>query len=112
MTGVQTCALPILNLVQYLRKQRGGKRVKSGVLLAKKVKTSKGKNKVIVGWSKCKLTVDKFDRQLGLEIAEGRIDNRKDKEKKTKVPPSIKEQVKEFVDRCKSYFKTKEVKVA
>lgn len=99
-----------MNLLQYVRKQRGGKRVKAGVLLAKKVETSKGKKRVLVGWSKCKLTVDKFDRELGTQIAEGRIDQRK-KQKKTKVPPSMKEQVKEFVERCKVYFKTKEVKV-
>ena len=99
-----------MDLLQYLKKQRGGKRVKSGVLLAKKVKTKKGK-RVLVGWSKCKLTVDKFDRTMGLQIAEGRIQARLNKEKKTKLPPSIKEQVNEFVERCKSYFKTKEVKV-
>lgn len=98
-----------INLVQYLRKNRGGKRVKSGVMLAKKVKTKKG-NRVFVGWSKCKLTVDKFNREIGLQIAKGRIDAHK-KEKKTKVPPSIKDQVKAFAERCKLYFKTKEVKI-
>jgi hypothetical protein len=98
-------------LMEYLRKNRKGQRVKSGVLLAKKVKTKKGK-RVLVGWSKCKLTVDKFNRERGIEIATGRIENRlKKKEKKTKVPPSIKEQVKVFAERCKVYFKTKEVKV-
>lgn len=102
-----------MNLLQYLRKQRGGKRVKSGVMLAKKVKSKKGKNRVLIGWSKCKLTVDKFDRQIGMQIAEGRIDSRLEKkDKKTKVPPSIKGQVEQFVERCKVYFKTKEVKVA
>lgn len=98
-----------VNLIQYLRKNRGGKRVKSGVMLAKKVKTKKGK-RVFVGWSKCKLTVDKFNREIGLQIAEGRIDAHK-KEKKTKLPPSIKDQVKAFAERCKVYYKTKEVKV-
>jgi hypothetical protein len=49
---------------------------------------------------------------LGLQIAEGRIANRLEKkEKKTEIPPSIKEQVKAFAERCKTYFKTKEVKV-
>src|SRR5579885_562520 len=101
-----------MNLLQYLRKQRNGQRVRSGVLLAKKVKTKKGK-RVLVGWSKCKLTVDRFDREMGVQIAEGRIKARLDKTaKKTKLPPSIKEQVEEFVERCKVYFKTKEVKVA
>lgn len=103
-----------MNLMQYLRKQRGGQKVKSGVLVAKKVKTKKGK-RVLVGWSKCKLTgktPDKFNREMGLQIAEGRIKARLDKTaKKMKVPPSIKEQVDAFVKRCKEYFKTKEVKV-
>jgi len=97
-------------LLQYLRKRRNGAEVRSGVLLAKKVKVKKGQ-RVLVGWSKCKLTVDKFNRELGMQIAEGRIDSRLNNVKKTKVPPSIKEQVDAFVKRCKVYFKTKEVKV-
>lgn len=100
-------------LMEYLRKRRGGKRVKSGVLLATKVKNKKGKKRILVGWSKCKLTVDKFNREIGMQIAEGRIASRLNKEKKkTKVPPSIKEQVEEFVKRCEVYYKTKEVRVA
>ncbi len=100
-------------LMEYLRKTKKGQRVKSGVLLAKRVKTKKGK-RVLIGWSKCKLTgktPDKFNREMGLQIAEGRIESRLGEAKKTKVPPSIKEQVKTFVERCKVYFKTKEVKV-
>ena len=101
-------------LMEYLRKRRNGQRIKSGVLLAKRVKTKKGK-RVLVGWSKCKLTgktPDKFDRAMGLQIAEGRITSRiENGTKKTKLPPSIKEQVQAFVKRCKDYFKTKEVKV-
>ncbi len=104
-----------VELMEYLRKVRKGQRVKSGVLLAKRVKTKKGNKRVLVGWSKCKLTgetPDKFDREMGLQIASGRIQSRLDKTvKKTKVPPSIQEQVDSFVKRCKTYFKTKEVKV-
>ena len=101
-----------LELMEYLRKTRKGQRVKSGILLAKRVKTKKGNKRVLIGWSKCKLTVDKFDRERGLEIASGRIQSRLDKTaKKTKVPPSIQEQMDSFVKRCKTYFKTKEVKV-
>lgn len=99
-------------LVQYLRKRRGGKRLRAGVMLARKVKDNK-KAKVLVGWSKCKLAVDKFDADRGKEIAEGRITQRLlGKENKSKVPHSIKESVKEFVERAKRYFKTEKVKVA
>jgi hypothetical protein len=100
-------------LMEYVRKQRKGQRLKVGVLLAQKIKTKKGK-RILIGWSKCKLTgknADKFNRTRGLEIAEGRIQSRLEKQAKTKVPPSIKEQVKAFVERCKVYFETKEVKV-
>jgi hypothetical protein len=101
-------------LMEYVRKQRKGQRVKVGVLLAQKVKV-KGKGKrILIGWSKCKLTgktPDKFDRERGLAIAGGRIQSRLEKQAKTKVPPSMKEQVKAFVERCKLYFETKEVKV-
>jgi len=102
-------------LMEYVRKKRKGQRLKAGVLLAKRVKKGKEK-KVLVGWSKCKLTgktPDKFNRTRGLEIAEGRINDRLEnkKSKKSTVPPSIKEQVKAFVKRCETYFETKEVKV-
>lgn len=99
-------------LVQYLRKKKAGQNTKTGILVAKKVKNKKGKNKVLVGWSKCKLKADVFDKEIGMQIAEGRIASRiEKKEKKTKVPPSIKEQLNEFVERCKVYYKTDEVKV-
>lgn len=102
------------DLLQYLRKKRAGQNAKTGILIAKKVKNKKGKNRVLVGWSKCKLKTDVFDREIGMQIAEGRIAKRIEKgkkEKKEKLPPSIKEQVEEFVKRCKLYYKTDEVKV-
>jgi len=102
------------DLLQYLRKKRAGQNAKIGIMIAKKIKNKKGKNKVFVGWSKCKLTADVFDKDIGRLIAEGRIASRVEKgkkEKKEKVPPSIKPQLKAFVERCKLYFKTTEVKV-
>jgi hypothetical protein len=97
------------DLLQYVRK--GSQRVRAGVLLARKVKKNK-KVKVLVGWSKCKLTVDKFDPVRGKEIAEGRIQRRLEGDKgKGKVPHSIKDKVKEFVERAKRYYKTENVKV-
>jgi hypothetical protein len=101
------------DLLQYLRKKRAGQNAKIGILVAKKVKNKKGKNKVLVGWSKCKLTADVFDKEIGMQIAEGRIASRvaKGKKAKEKVPPSIKPQLDAFVERCKLYFKTTEVKV-
>ncbi len=99
-----------MDLFQYLRKRRGGKVVKSGVLVAQKVK-----GKVLVGWSKCKLTgghPDTFDVERGKDIANGRIHAFLNEERDGhEVPPSIRDNVKEFTERCKRYFKTKKVKV-
>lgn len=99
------------DLLQYLRKWRGGKRLRAGVMIARKVKKNK-KVKVLVGWSKCKLKVDEFDAVRGKEIAEGRITQKLLGRGKSKVPHSMKDSVKEFVERAKRYFKTENVKVA
>ena len=78
-------------------------------MLAHKIK---GKKRVLVGWSKCKVNVDKFNVEIGKQIAEGRIKARLDEREKHELPPSMEDQVKQFVDRCKVYFKTKKVEVA
>ncbi len=111
-------------LVQYLRRKRGGRPVKAGVMLAKEVALKDKDGKVLVGWSKCKLSTDKFDAKLGVEIAESRINSRLNRsKKKVKVDPtektngtgnpphSMRDDLKNFVKRCKRYFKTKNVKV-
>lgn len=99
------------SLMQYVRKRRGGHRVKSGVLFARKLKVGRTA-KVLVGWSKCKLTVDKFDADRGMEIASARIDAHLAKEReKHDVPPSMVDEVKEFKERCKRYFKVKTVEL-
>lgn len=101
------------DLVQYIRKKRGGQRVKAGVMIARKVKR-KDRKEVLVGWSKCKLSADKFDPQRGREIAEARIEARIKKGRKTKAPPSIKDDLKKFMERCERYFdrKPKQIKLA
>jgi hypothetical protein len=99
-----------MDLFQYLRRRKGGKVEKNGVMLAQKVK---GKG-VLVAWSKCKVTgpfADKFDVTRGVDIAKGRIQAYVDEKRNSDVPPSIKERVQEFVTRAKKYFKTKKVKV-
>ena len=96
------------DLLQYVR--RGSQRKRVGVLLARKIKGKK--QRVLVGWSKCKVKVDKFDVEIGKQIAEGRIKARLDKREQHEVPPSIAPAVKAFIDRCKLYFKTKKVEVA
>ena len=101
-----------MELMQYFRKSRAGeKNQKKGVMLAKKVKGKKKNGKVLVGWSLCKWNVDEFT-ELGVEIAENRIKSWEEKKRdKRKFPSSMKSAMKEFVKRCKRYFKTEEVKV-
>lgn len=100
-------------ILEYTRKRRGGCRIKTGVLIARKVgETKKKENKVLVGWSKCNLRMDKFDNERGIKIARNRIEIRlSEKRKKTKVPHSLQDKVDHFVERVKRYYKTKKVVV-
>lgn len=85
-------------LIEYVRKNN---RDKKGVLIAVK----HDDNTVVIGWSLC-CPLDKFDKYFGHEVAYERGCKRfYDDYHFEDVPPSIMEQLDNFVDRCKKYFK-------
>lgn len=85
-------------LLEYVRKNN---RDKKGVLIAVK----HNDNKVVIGWSLCS-SLDNFDKYFGQEIAYERGCKRfHDDCHFEDVPPSITEQLDNFIDRCKKYFK-------
>jgi hypothetical protein len=97
-----------VDILEYVRKRKGGKNYRVGLLLGRKVN-----GKVYVGWSKCWVKKDEFDPDFGMLIASNRIhlssigDNRY-----RPVHNSIQDQLTRFTERCKRYFKTENVNLA
>ena len=94
-------------IIEYVRIWRQKKSQRVGVFVA-----FEKEGKVVVGWSKCRVTGDKrdkFDKSLGLIIAEGRTAALTDKAEKrhlmTTVPVSMADQYDHFLDRCSRHFK-------
>lgn len=83
-------------LIQYLRKHRKGRNEKVGVLVAE----SKDGG-FVVGWSLTNRK-DSFNKEHGMRIAIGRIDELS----ATKIPQSIRVSTLEFAKRCTRYFKS------
>ena len=84
-------------ITQFVVKRVGGKRQKVGTLVGVLV----GKD-LRIGVSLANVNAgDRFDKDKGLKIATGRAL----KWNAVDVPPSIKDEVMEFKQRCKRYFK-------
>lgn len=98
-------------LVSYIRNAEGKK---CGVVVA----LSRGR----IGWSKCNLKKDRFNKAMGKKIAEGRANlsakltnpdqeivyyKRNGKVKHQKLPPGVSEAICRMQDRAQRYFKTK-----
>jgi len=62
-------------------------------------------NKVIVGYSLCKLSADKFSKEFGKKLAVKRARTGR----KLTVPRSMETEFKRFIDRCKRYYKDTEI---
>lgn len=79
-------------IFEYVKNKKG---VKVGVLVAVDADN--------IGWSKCNIKKDKFDKNLGLRIAEGRALAGSN----TLCPNAItNDKVVEFRNRAKRYFKS------
>jgi hypothetical protein len=88
-------------MIEYVRTK---KRQKRGVLAAKKIN-----GKVFIGWSMCKLKMDKFDRDRGKQIAIGRANKGVMNDDSIKLPGCIKKQAREFKKRCEKYYDTNQI---
>jgi hypothetical protein len=84
-------------IFEYIRRRKGGKTHKVGVVFAVKVEDA-----VKIGWSKCNERAgDKFDGLLGLQYAM----NRAMKPDNTPTPNCIRKQLRCFGARAVRYFK-------
>ena len=83
---------------QYVKRNVNGNKQIVGVLLG-----GMGDDKIIrIGWSKTAVSRgDRFDRDRGMKIAEGRMTR---SVKGVTVPHSMKKDAKEFRKRCRRYF--------
>lgn len=92
-------------IFEYIRKRKGGKVVKVGIVFGTVVKDGEGPlapQVIKIGWSKCNLKMgDKFDLLMGLQHAL----NRAMKPDGTTTPLCIKDQIRRFSSRCVRYFK-------
>jgi len=83
----------------FIRKQylRDDKRNKIGVMVA-----IEKDNEISFGFSKCNVTRDKFDKNIGTQIAIGRADKYKDTSAavvRQTIPDSVYPDVIEFIER-------------
>lgn len=109
-------------MTEYLR-NRGSKRYihvyKDGEVVSKKKSNDKGghkvgilvavpaehSNKVYVGWSKCNMGVDKFDRGEGLKVAIERATSLET----DPIAQSMVKKMRHFIDRVRRCYKDREI---
>lgn len=82
------------HLKYYLRDRHGRL---TGLLLA-----FKKDDEVCIGWSKCKMKMDRFNKKVGLYIAAQRAFKKRDHKD---FPNVVMEAMPIFLDRAKKYFK-------
>jgi hypothetical protein len=117
--------MPQTEIVQYIRRSRRGTNALVGVMVARKVvkpaaknrkvTKSTGKDQLVVGWSKCNVGKDRFDKTLGLHIARSRIEKAiaegaqptRNERQHHPIPDSIQDDLKQFQERAAHYFRTK-----
>ena len=82
-----------------------GRRVRIGMLVAGR----RSNGKVYIGWSKCKMSEDTFDREEGLRIAMERFN---DPYEKTVPLDSMRRDILRFAARCVMYFQVTDIRIA
>lgn len=85
-------------IFEYIRRRKGGQNIKVGVVLGLRVD-----DEIRIGWSKCNSIQDKFDPEVGIELA--RLRACKETPTTTPVPSCIRNQVRQMAARCVRYFK-------
>lgn len=95
------------NIVHHIKNNKGNK-------IATLIAVLEEDNTVLIGFSKCKLWADKFDKQIGTDIALTRAykwkhrylgDADESEDKGVIVPYSLAYELYKFVMRCERYFK-------
>ena len=97
----------ITELIQFIRRHRRGNNVRIGVLVAQK------RGQVVsVGHSLCHSRLDKYDENLGLEIARTRISDgthRTPSPHLRFIPNSIMDEAQAMGERAKRFFRVKQI---
>jgi hypothetical protein len=108
--GIQKAVIGVLKLVnenakkptteifEYIRRRKGGKSVKSGVVFG--ILDNEGT--IRIGWSKCNIKEDKFNPVDGVALAKHRALGAK---KSPAVPLCLRNQLRKFGSRAIRYFK-------
>ena len=87
-------------IFEYIRRRKGGKTIRVGVILGKKVDDA-----VLIGWSKCNQSAqhgDIFNAAKGVQIA---LDRACGNANVPAVPKCVERQVRAFAARCCRYFR-------
>ena len=93
------CEKPHKEIFEYIRKRRGGKTHKVGIILGTIIDDT-----IRIGWSKCNVKEgDKFHLKTGMSIARSRTSD--EPLTRAEAPKCIRRQVRRFGARCVRYFK-------
>ena len=92
---------PQTEIFEYLTKRYSKKNHKVGVVVG-----FKEGDKILIGWAKCNIKLDKFDKETGIELAKQRA---KGLDPICKIPDADVRQIQEFQARCLRYFKDAKV---
>lgn len=94
---------PINDIRVYTRDQKGAP---TGLLIA--LPSKRPGSKYHIGWSKTKVSEDRFNKSRAVQIAVGRLEaaeNEGVEILEAKMPHQIRKILPKFQERCKRYFK-------
>lgn len=89
-------------IFEYIRRRKSGKMVKAGVVLG-----TVDKGVIKIGWSKCNIQMDEFNKEMGLIIARNRCTT----PDHVPIPDCIRRQVRRFGARAVRYYKDAHVMI-
>ena len=88
-------------LIEYIKNRKGNR---IGVVVAS-VGPHEGQDQIVIGWSLCKVSKDKFDQDRALTIARGRAKTGTS----ANIPQTVMPYFNHMLERSAKYFKGKEV---
>ena len=88
---------PTTEIFEYIRRRKGGKSIKAGVVFG----LLNNEGTIKIGWSKCNIKEDKFNPEDGLALAKHRALGVK---KSPAIPLCLKSQIRQFASRSVRYF--------
>ena len=105
---------PIGELIQYIREKKKAKNYNQKTPPRGVMYSTLDKNgNIAIGYSLCNKKVDKFDSEIGLNLAKKRAKqlSRAKGKKEFEIPPSIESDIIKFLERSLRYFKEARTKI-